>query len=51
MFLVMPIVAICLDKRDYDALKNDEFDISDELLRRIASKKGVPFEFVAYKKK
>ena len=48
-FLVlMPLVAVCLDKCDYDTFKTTKYSISDEFLRKIAQKKNLPFDSVIY---
>lgn len=47
----MPCVAIFLDKKDYDALKNNRYDITDDFLRNIALKKRQPLESIIYSKK
>ncbi len=47
----MPIVAFINDKLDYKALKYEIYDVSDDLVRQIALRKGLPIEVVLYKKK
>jgi len=44
----MPLVAVCLDKCDYDTFKTTKYSISDEFLRKIAQKKNLPFDSVIY---
>ena len=34
--IVMPIIAICLDKRDYADLKRDKYDISEDFMKQVA---------------
>lgn len=49
--ILMPIVAICKDRQDYEAIKTDQYDIDDDLIKRIAIMKRQPFELVLYNKK
>ncbi|CDW91789.1 UNKNOWN [Stylonychia lemnae] len=50
LILLMPFVAICLDKSDYADLKTNKFVITDEFLRKIAQKKNLPYQSVIYSK-
>ncbi len=49
--ILMPIISICLDKKDYSDLKNEKYTIGDDLIRKVSSRKKLPFEVVLYKKK
>lgn len=39
IILLFPLIVLCLDKKDYDALKTDEYEIDDELIKKIAIRK------------
>ena len=49
--IAMPIIAFIKDKLDYKALKYELYDVSDDLVRQLASRKNLPIEVVLYKKK
>ena len=48
---LMPIIAICKDRSDYEAIKSDEYEVDDELIKKMALRKRLPFESVLYNKK
>ncbi len=37
--IFLPIIALHNDRRDYNSLKNDIYDVNDEFLKKIALKK------------
>ena len=49
--ILMPIVAICKDRSDYEAIKSDQYNVDNDLIRKMAVMKRQPFELVLYKKK
>ena len=34
--LVMPIIAVCLDRKDYADLKKERYDVSEEFMKKVA---------------
>jgi phage pi2 protein 07 len=42
--LVMPIVAILMDKKDYADLKNEKYDVSEDFMKKFALNNNQPIE-------
>lgn len=51
MVLIFPCASIILDSKDFDALKHDSYEVTDDMIRKVAIKKKEPFELVIYNKK
>lgn len=49
--IAIPVAAVKRDKRDYEDLKKDIYDVDDEFMKRYAREMKLPLEQVLYKKK
>ena len=50
MLVIMPFIAIWRDRKDYDAIKDNNFEITEEMLRKISIRKKQPYDAIIYSK-
>jgi hypothetical protein len=42
--LVVPIIALCLDRKDYADLRREKYDVSEEFMKKVAIRRQQPIE-------
>jgi hypothetical protein len=51
IILIFPVIALCLDRRDYNIISEDDTEEEQEFFARIADSKDEPYSKVLYNKK